>query len=74
MTDSVIVRDRLKEVCPVYELKDKDIDDVEVDVRVAFHIIGYNPQNFSESFRKAWETSDATLLWEFVYDIWRMDS
>ena len=70
---SKVVRDRLKEICPDYHLSDVDIDEIESDVKVAFEIIGYEPQNFNDSFHRAWESSDATLLWEFVYDIWRLD-
>lgn len=69
--EPLIVLNRLREICPVYIVKDMDIDEVELDTRVAFEIIGFNPENFSEAFRKSWENSDKQFLSDFVYDVWR---
>lgn len=48
-----------------------DVVEAEKNVHVAFSIIGYNPKNFHKAFKETWETSDATELCEFVYDVWR---
>ena len=70
---SAVVGSRLREVCPPTKFCEMDIDEVEQSTRVAFKIIGYKPQNFSDSFRKSWETFEGEMLWEFIFDVWRKD-
>lgn len=65
------IRDRFTEICPVVNLEDLSIIDAEKDVGIAFKIIGFKPSNFEEAFEKAWRTSNAYRLDEFVYDVWR---
>lgn len=70
--ESTIVYNRFKEVVPVKLVKDMDIDEVEHDCRIALEIIGLkNPENFSQAFKETWESSHATYLYQFVYDLWR---
>lgn len=65
-----IVRNRLKDVCPQQKFCEMDIDEVEKATRVAFQIIGYNPENFSDAFRKSWESFEGEMLWEFIFSVW----
>ena len=66
-----MVRNRLKEVCPEERFSEMDIDEVEKATRVAFKIIGYNPENFSDAFRKSWESFEDDELWKFIFLVWR---
>ena len=73
MTDdmSAIVKARLEEICPNQNLSEIDVIEAEKSCMIAFKIIGYVPEDFDKSFKKAWESSDAELLSEFVFDVWR---
>lgn len=68
--ESLIVESRLREICPRKNLSEMDIIEVEKATRVAFEIIGFKPQNFNDVFQKTWESSDAEVLSEFIYDVW----
>ena len=69
---SEIVRKRLEDICPVRRLEDMDILEVEKSCHVAFEIIGLEHRNerFDKAFKKAWENSDAEMLWEYIYCVW----
>lgn len=49
-----------------------DILEVEKSCHVAFEIIGLEHRNerFDKAFKKAWENSDAEMLWEYIYCVW----
>lgn len=67
------VYERFQEVVPTVKLEDMDIIEVEKAVNVAFKIIGYKPQNFDESFSKAWkDPSPICCLNLFLMCIWRI--
>jgi hypothetical protein len=68
-----IVKSRLIEVCPHQEISEVDVIEVEKSCYVAFEIIGYKPKNFTRAFQKTWESSDATLLSEFIFEVWGND-
>ena len=67
------VYERFKEVVPPTKLEDVDIIEVEKACNTAFKIIGYKPQNFDESFSKAWRRSIADMLFEFIFDVYMED-
>ena len=71
MDVSLIVKERLRDICPRENVSNMDVIEVEKATNVAFKIIGYNPENFDDDFRKSWENSDAVMLWEFIFDVWR---
>lgn len=73
-SESEIVRDRLREVCPPTHMGDMDSDEVEKAVNVAFKIIGYIPIDLSESIRRSYELTTADYLCDFVFDVWRCDN
>lgn len=68
-----IVLNRLKEVCPVEKLGDLSSDEIEMAVNIAFKIIGYKPIDKQKAIQKATETSTATWLCDFIFDVWRCD-
>ena len=68
------VYNRFKEVVPVERLDDLSYDEVKKDCNVAFKIIGYSPKNLDTSIEKAWESSTALSLFEFIYDVYEVDS
>lgn len=71
----VIVRNRLREVCPVDKVEDYSAEEMEIAVRVAFKIIGYQPKDMKKAIRKAYETSADGHYWlcDFIFDVWRYD-
>lgn len=71
---SVVMKARLQEVVPSDNLQSMSPSDVEKAVRVAFRIVGYVPNDFQKAVDNAWGKSTATELWEFVYDVWRLDN
>lgn len=73
MSMSDIVRERLREICPIEKVSEVDIVEVKRDCMIAFEVIGYNPQNFEESFQKTWESSDAEDLCDFIFKVWECD-
>ncbi|MBP5421716.1 MAG: hypothetical protein J6Y78_04640 [Paludibacteraceae bacterium] len=66
----IIVLRRLREVCPKKEMSELDILEAKKSCKVAFEIIGFKPRNFDEAFQKTWESSEATMLSDFVYSVW----
>lgn len=74
MNISKIVYDRLEDICPAKKLVNMSDEEVKHDCKIAFLIIGYDANDISKSFNEAWKTSRATMLFEFIYDIWRSDS
>ena len=70
----VIVRNRLKEVCPVEKMEDLSSYEVELAVKVAFKIIGYKPLDMKSAIQKAYESVDGHYwLCDFIFDVWRLD-
>ena len=67
------VYNRFKEVIPVKRLDEMSSDEVIQSVNVAFKIIGHESDNIEESVEKAWESSTALSLFEFVYDVYEVD-
>lgn len=72
MTD-LIVRDRLKEICPDECIEDLSFSEIIEDCNVAFKIIGYNPRNLHDSVKEIYVNEDITSLWMFVYRVWEVD-
>lgn len=68
------VYDRFKEVVPVQRLDEMSSDDVELSIKTAFSIIGYHPNNLKGSMGEAWETSTALSLFEFICEVYEVDS
>lgn len=71
MTESEFMLTRFRDICPCKSLIEIDVLEVESDCKTAFEIIGFHPSDFDVAFNKAWETSDATDLADFIYDVWR---
>ena len=70
--EPTIVLNRLREICPAYKVSEMDVDEVEICCRTAFKVIGFEPENFSEAFRKSSETNGMdAFLCDFIYDVWR---
>ena len=72
MTD-LIVRDRLKEICPDEHIQDLSISELKEDCNVAFKIIGYEPKNLDETVDKVYMDYDFENLYEFIFKVWEMD-
>lgn len=68
------IYNRFKEIVPVERLDNLSPVEVKRDINIAFQIIGYSPKNLDESMSKAWETSTALSLFEFIYDVYEVDS
>lgn len=68
-----MVRVRLMEICPAEKVVDMSPDDVELSVKVAFKIIGYSPKNLKGAIDRANAVSKSKWLYQFIYDIWRLD-
>ena len=67
------VYNRFKDVVPVMRLDEMDAVEVGKSCKTAFSIIGYSPKNLDESIEKAWESSTALSLFEFIYDVYEVD-
>ena len=72
MTD-LIVKDRLKEICPDENIKDLSISEIKEDCNVAFKIIGYNPQNLDKTVEEIYVNEDIEPLYEFIFKVWEAD-
>lgn len=68
-----IVLDRLREICPLEKISEMDVAEAKRNTEVAFEIIGYKPKNFDEAFQNVWESSDATDLSDFIFEVWSED-
>ena len=72
-SQSEIVKERLREVCPPTKLEQMDFDEIERAIHVAFQIIGYRPLDLSNSIRRAYNISSATFLCDFIFNVWECD-
>lgn len=72
MTD-LIVRDRLKEICPDENIKDLSISEIKEDCNVAFKIIGYTPRNLDKTVEEIYVNEDIEPLYEFIFKVWEAD-
>lgn len=68
------VYDRFKEVVPVKRLDEMTVDDVILSCKTAFSIIGYSSNNIEKSIEKAWESSTALSLFEFICGVYEVDT
>ena len=68
------VYDRFKEVIPVERLDELSTIEVERCCKTAFSIIGYSPIDLEKSIEKAWEFSTALSLFEFICDVYEVDT
>jgi len=73
MSMDKIVFNRLKEICPDEDMTEKSLNDLIKDTNVAFKIIGYNPENLEESVKKTYLNNDFENLYEFIFEVWRVD-
>ena len=73
MSMDKIVFNRFKEICPDEDMTEKSLNDLINDTNVAFKIIGYNPVNLDESVKKTYLNNDFENLYEFIFEVWRMD-
>lgn len=71
---SKVVYTRLMEICPAEKVADMSPDDVDTAVNVAFKIIGYTPKNLGGAIDRANAVSKSEWLYEFIFDVWRLDS
>ena len=71
---SRIVYERLREICPLKRINEMSPDEVDKSVNIAFKLIGYTPNNLNKAMDRANAKSDSRLLYEFIYDVWRLDS
>jgi len=72
---SEVMKSRFHEVVPESQLLTMSAPDVEKAVKIAFEVVGYTPKDsFKKIVDRAWGESTATELWEFVYDVWRLDN
>lgn len=69
-----MVKARFMEICPAEKVEDMTPDDVELSVKVAFKIIGYSPKNLNGAIDRANAVSESEWLYQFIYDVWRLDS
>lgn len=68
------VYNRFKEIVPVKRLDEMTGTEVLKSCKIAFEIVGYTPKNLEESVDISWETSTALSLFEFIYDVYEVDS
>ena len=69
-----MIKARFMEICPAEKVADMTPDDVDVAVNVAFKIIGYSPKNLKGAIDRANAVSESEWLYQFIYDVWRLDS
>lgn len=67
------VYNRFAQIVPVQRLDELSAEEVSNSCNVAFKIIGYTPKNLEKSIEKAWESSTALSLFEFIYDVYEVD-
>ena len=68
------IYNRFKEIIPVKRLDEMTGTEILKSCKIAFEIIGYSPNNLEESVSKAEESSTALSLFEFIYDVYEVDS
>lgn len=74
--ESVIVKEKLKDVCPDKRLQDMYMVDVEEKTLEIFDLIGYkSSKTVKKAIDKAWVNSDRSdHLYEFIYRVWSFDN
>ena len=70
---SSIMYHRFKEICPPTKLEDMNPNEIKRDIGIAFEIVGYDPTDLNKAISRAWETTKAEYLFEFVFDVWLVD-
>ena len=68
------VYERFQEIIPKRKVADLTAEEIMHDCKIAFEIIGYEPNDLKKAFTKAWETSKAVEVYEFVFDVFLGDS
>lgn len=72
---SEIVKSKIKEICPVKNLENSVMKEVESWVITTFNQMDYKPKNLKKSLDKAWHHSNTSdTISDFVYRVWRYDS
>ena len=75
MSKSRILAMRLEDICPKKYIEDCTLDELIKDTNVAFEIIGYSPINLNKSVEEVYlNARESVLLWEFIYNVWSVDS
>lgn len=69
-----IVLKRFREICPPENPENKTLDELIADTNVAFKIIGYEPHNMEANVKEIYLEKNHTVLSEFIYDVWELDS
>lgn len=65
---------RFEEIAPDINIDGLTIPSLETHVMIGFKIIGYTPNNLSDSVYKAWDKMDGEgELYRFCYNCWRFD-
>lgn len=68
------IYNRFKEIVPVKRLDEMTPSEIDKSIDVAFQIIGYTPKNLEKSLEVAIYESEATSLFQFIYDVYEVDS
>lgn len=74
MSEWSIVKNRLHDIVPQKRLASMERTEVNRAVDTAFEIINYRPKNLDKAKYNAWKHSNAIMLYEFIYDVWRCDN
>lgn len=68
------VYNRFKEIVPVKRLDEMTPSEIDESINIAFKIIGYSPNNLKKSLEEAIYESEAVSLFQFIYDVYEVDS
>ena len=68
------VYNRFKEIVPVKRLDEMTPSEIGESINIAFKIIGYSPNNLKKSLEVAIYESEAVSLFQFIYDVYEVDS
>ena len=72
--ESEMVLSRFEEIVPPVYIDGYCLDDLKLEVHVAFQIIGYTPKNLEKSVKSAFESMDGKgALYRLCYHAWRCD-
>lgn len=72
--ESEIVLARFEEIVPSVNIGGYCLEDLELEVHIAFEIIGYLPKNLQKSVESAFESMDGKgALYRLCYHAWRCD-
>lgn len=75
MSNSRILAMRLEDICPKKYIEDCTLEELINDTNVAFEIIGYSPSNLNKSVEEVYlNARESVPLWEFIYNVWSVDS